>query len=91
MAARSGRIARQAQEGAGFADAFDFFVCAIVAAHRGANPLPLLYAEQGRSAVQTLAAHDSTLPDARWRYQAAGLRDGSGQWHSALREEIGPT
>lgn len=85
-----GWIARQAQEGSGSADAFDFFVCALAAAHRSANPLPPLYAELERSAVQTLAARDSTLHDARRRYrlriEAAGLRDGSGQWHSALRE-----
>lgn len=44
---------------------------------------------------ERLAAHDATRHDARWRYrlrlEAAGLRDGSGQWHSASREEIGPT
>ena len=64
-------------------------------ARRRANPLPLPYAEQERSAAHTLAAHDATRHDARWRYrlrlEAAGLRDGSGQWHSASREEIGPT
>jgi hypothetical protein len=44
---------------------------------------------------ERLAAHDATRHEARWRYrlrlEAAGLRDGSGQWHSASREEIGPT
>lgn len=38
---------------------------------------------------------DATRHDARWRYrlrlEAAGLRDGSGQWHSASREEIRST